>query len=54
MLRSGKVNYWTGSEGKLFEKEFACYVGVEYAIALANGTLAIELALIALGIGQWR
>lgn len=52
VLRSGKVNYWTGSEGKLFEQEFADYIGVKYAIALANGTLAIELALIALGIGS--
>jgi dTDP-4-amino-4,6-dideoxygalactose transaminase len=50
ILRSGKVNYWTGSEGKLFEKEFADYIGVDYAIAVANGTLALELALIALGI----
>jgi dTDP-4-amino-4,6-dideoxygalactose transaminase len=52
VLRSGKVNYWTGSQGKLFEQEFADYIGVKYAIALANGTLAIELALIALGIGS--
>lgn len=52
VLRSGKVNYWTGSQGKLFEQEFGDYIGVKYAIALANGTLAIELALIALGIGS--
>ena len=52
VLRSGKVNYWTGSQGKLFEQEFADYIGVDYAFALANGTLAIELALIALGIGS--
>lgn len=52
VLNSGKVNYWTGSEGKAFEAEFAQYIGVEHAIALANGTLAIELALIALGVGE--
>ena len=52
VLRSGKVNYWTGSQGKFFEQEFADYIGVKYAIAIANGTLAIELALIALGIGS--
>ena len=50
VLSSGKVNYWTGEECKNFEKEFADYHGVEYAIALANGTLALELALKALEI----
>jgi dTDP-4-amino-4,6-dideoxygalactose transaminase len=50
-LRSGKVNYWTGSEGREFEKEFAAYSGCRHAIALANGSVALELALYALGIG---
>ncbi|MDD2272299.1 MAG: DegT/DnrJ/EryC1/StrS aminotransferase family protein [Desulfuromonadaceae bacterium] len=50
-LRSGKVNYWTGAEGREFEKEFANYTGCTHAIALANGTVALELALYALGIG---
>lgn len=51
VLRSGKVNYWTGTEGREFEREFADYIGVEHAIALANGTVALELALRVLGIG---
>jgi hypothetical protein len=51
VLRSGKVNYWTGSEGRTFEKEFAAAVGRRHAVALANGTLALELALRVLGIG---
>ena len=51
VLRSGKVNYWTGSEGRSFEREFAAYIGSKYAIALANGTVALELALQALDIG---
>jgi dTDP-4-amino-4,6-dideoxygalactose transaminase len=51
VLRSGKVNYWTGPEGKLFESEFAKYVGTRYAVALANGSVALELALRVLGIG---
>lgn len=51
VLRSGKVNYWTGPEGRLFENEFASYVGTKYGICVANGTLALELALYALGIG---
>jgi hypothetical protein len=44
VLRSGKVNYWTGEEGKQWEREFAAYVGRRYAVALANGTVALELA----------
>ncbi|MWR36487.1 aminotransferase, partial [Helicobacter pylori] len=52
VLQSGKVNYWTGQEGRLFEQEFAEYVGTRYAVALHNGTVALELALYALGIGS--
>lgn len=52
VLRSGKVNYWTGDLTKKFEKEFATYHGRKFGIALANGTLALELALIGFGIGS--
>lgn len=51
VLASGKVNYWTGTEGKRFEQEFAAWHGVPHALAIANGTLALELALLALDIG---
>lgn len=51
VLRSGKVNYWTGDECRKFEKEYAESIGVKHAIALANGTLALELALRALNVG---
>lgn len=51
VLLSNKVNYWTGNESRLFEQEFADWVGCEYAVALANGTVALDLALHALGIG---
>ncbi len=51
VLSSGKVNYWTGDEVKLFEAEYAAYLGVEHTIALANGTVALELALKTLNIG---
>jgi len=51
VLASGKVNYWTGDEGRLFEKEFAAFSGCKHAIALANGSVALECALKALGIG---
>lgn len=45
VLSSGKVNYWTGTQGREFEKEFAQYTGVRHAIWLANGTVALELAI---------
>lgn len=51
VLLSNKVNYWTGSECREFEKEFATWAGSKYAIALANGTLALDVALNALGVG---
>lgn len=51
VLRSGKVNYWTGTVSRDFEKDYAAYVGVKHAIAVGNGTLALDLAWIALGIG---
>ena len=51
VLRSGAVNYWTGTEGTQFEKEFAAYTGCRHAVAVANGTVALELALRAMGIG---
>ena len=51
VLLSNKVNYWTGQEGREFEREFAAFAGTDYAIAVANGTLALDLALQGLGIG---
>jgi len=51
VLRSGKINQWTGSEVTSFEEECADFVGVKYAVALTNGSVALELALEALGIG---
>lgn len=52
VLLSNKVNYWTGNECREFEKEFAAWAGCEYAIALGNGTLALDVALKALGVGE--
>lgn len=51
VLLSNLVNYWTGQECRLFEKEFASWVNTRYAVALGNGTLALDVALKALGIG---
>jgi dTDP-4-amino-4,6-dideoxygalactose transaminase len=50
VLLSNKVNYWTGQQCRLFEEEFAKWCGSKYAVALANGTLALDVALQALGI----
>ncbi|MGZ2335077.1 DegT/DnrJ/EryC1/StrS family aminotransferase [Vibrio alginolyticus] len=52
VLLSNKVNYWTGSECREFEKEFAAWVGCDHAVALSNGTLALDVALKALAIGE--
>jgi len=50
VMTSGKVNYWTGEEGRRFEREFASFAGTRYAVALSNGSVALECALRALGI----
>jgi len=51
VLKSGKVNYWTGKKGMEFEKRFAEWQGSKYAISVATGTAALHVALSALGIG---
>lgn len=52
IILSNKVNYWTGNEGREFEKEFAEWSNTQFAVALGNGTLALDLALKALNIGE--
>ncbi len=52
VLLSNKVNYWTGTEGHQFEREFAEFSNCEYAVALVNGTVALDLALKSLDIGN--
>lgn len=51
VVLSNKVNYWTGNECRDFEKEFAVWSNSEYAVALGNGTLALDVAFKALDIG---
>jgi dTDP-4-amino-4,6-dideoxygalactose transaminase len=51
VLRSNRVNYWTGEECRRFESEFAAWAGASHAVSVANGTLALDLALKALDIG---
>lgn len=51
VLRSGKVNYWTGPRGMEFEKQYAAWQGSKYAISVATGTAALHVAMAALGIG---
>ena len=50
VLRSNRVNYWTGDEGRQFEREFAAWSRTGYAVAVANGTVALDLCWIALGL----
>ncbi len=52
IVRSNQVNYWTGRVGRAFEREFADWTGTTHAVALANGTLALDVALKALMIGE--
>jgi dTDP-4-amino-4,6-dideoxygalactose transaminase len=52
VILSNRVNYWTGQECREFEKEFSSWTGVKYSVALTNGTVALDAALKALGIGQ--
>ena len=51
VLRSGRVNQWTGPEVFEFQDACAARFGGGRAIALANGSLALELALRAFGVG---
>jgi len=51
VLASGKVNTWTGDETKAFEQEFANWCGNAHAIAMANGSLALSVAYLAIGLG---
>ena len=51
VVLSNRVNYWTGTEAREFEREFAAWCGTEHAIAVANGTVALDLALKALNVG---
>jgi len=52
VLRSGRVNAWTGGECRAFEVEYAAWCGTTHAIALANGSLALSAALLAVGVGR--
>ena len=49
-LRNGAISS-VGEEVARFEQEFAAAVGAPYAVAVSNGTAALHLALLALGVG---
>lgn len=51
VILSNKVNYWTGSKSREFEKAYAEWSGARYAVAVANGTVALDLALKAIEVG---
>jgi len=50
VLKSGKVNYWTGNYCKEFEKLYAQKFDLNYCITVANGTVALEAALKSLNL----
>ncbi|MBP1886752.1 DegT/DnrJ/EryC1/StrS family aminotransferase [Sinorhizobium mexicanum] len=50
VLRSGEVNAWTGPHVRNFEAAYERFLGMKHAIALANGTVALDLALYALDL----
>jgi len=52
VLASGDVNYWTGEEGRKFEKEFAHATQSQYAVAVANGTVALDIIWQAIGLQE--
>ena len=52
VLSSNRVNYWTGDQCRKFEKEFAVWSNSKYAVSLANGTLALDIAFKALDLGK--
>ena len=51
VLRSNKINYWTGPTGMEFEKKFAAWQGSQFAVSTSSGTSALHVAITALGIG---
>lgn len=51
LLKTGKVNYWTGPVGMEFEEAWRKFIGAKMAISCTNGTAALHIALAALGIG---
>ena len=51
LIKSGKVNYWTGPKGMEFEEKWAKWIGAKMAISCTNGTAALHIAIAALGIG---
>jgi len=50
VLTTGRGNYWSGDEGRLFEEEFSKWSDTKYSISVSNGTIAIEAALKSLDI----
>ena len=45
VLKSNKLNYWTGNNCKLFEQEFSKYIGKKYGVSLCNASVALDISL---------
>ena len=52
ILKSGKVNYWTGKYCKIFEKNFSNYHKIKYSVTVNSGTSALECAIKSLNLKQ--
>jgi|TARA_R110001599_G_scaffold289983_1_gene492969 dTDP-4-amino-4,6-dideoxygalactose transaminase len=52
VLKSGKLNQWNNNAVKEFEKKFAAYIKCNYAVAVFNGTVALELCVKTLGLKE--
>ena len=50
ILKSGKVNQWTNPKVNEFERKFSTFIDCNYAVAVFNGTVALELCLKTLGL----
>lgn len=50
VLRSGRVNQWTGTKVTSFERKFSEYFGVKHSVAVFNGTVALDLCLKAIDL----
>ncbi len=50
ILKSGKVNYWTGEYGRKLESSFSKLVNKKYSLAISNATIGLEYSLSSLNL----
>jgi dTDP-4-amino-4,6-dideoxygalactose transaminase len=52
VLKSNKLNYWTGLQCKSFEKEFSSFFGKKYGVSVCNASVALDISLRSLNLPQ--